>query len=415
MSNDLNVFYDLQVSPSYFDFMTFLQIAELHRIRYKHEKMNVIFVPGPNQGFRHDTLRTPENNALMMRNVLIPACHLVKSCSSVNWLPNRETAHAFMIGSNGIFPRNYSVETPVAEYLEPSLLTSMLRGERLSLFTAPEDYQKMAKAYLSNIAGDKKVITLTLRESPHDDSPRRRANIPEWDKFFKEIDRDIYQPIIVRDTVMMFANDGVLSDYPHSTMAANNLLFRTALYQQSYINCFMTNGPFACSRLSGSNTLKFKLIDDTIPATSTQWWKTFIGVIQGEQMPVSQQNFRYAWDKERDDDNADSIHKHFSLLAEAIESGQDLTKPHGITNPQQAATIIETVLTKHIFNKFQRSVATEDLKALKAIFDISQKMNFYLDFKELIQGNEGKLITAGTYETVKYVNKQANIGLVLAD
>ena len=61
-NRSLNCFYDLSVSPCSYDFFAFLISAELHRVRNGFDSLKLIFVPGPEKGYRLDNLRTFEQN-----------------------------------------------------------------------------------------------------------------------------------------------------------------------------------------------------------------------------------------------------------------------------------------------------------------------------------------------------------------
>ena len=92
MTNDiLYCFYDLSVSPPSYDFFEFMRTAELHRKRYGLDEIYFIFVPGPKEGFRDDSLaRTISQRHTLMRNVVVPACWLLPSCKGAYWLQDRD-------------------------------------------------------------------------------------------------------------------------------------------------------------------------------------------------------------------------------------------------------------------------------------------------------------------------------------
>ena len=119
MNTTLYCFYDLSVSPASYDFLAFLQLAELHRIRHGFDQTFFIFVPGPKDGFRDDNLsKTTAQRYMMMRNVVVPSCRLLSSHIGTVWLSNRNEAEDFFKKANGnIFPRLYSPERPTRDYV----------------------------------------------------------------------------------------------------------------------------------------------------------------------------------------------------------------------------------------------------------------------------------------------------------
>ena len=86
MSKKLNCFYDLSVAPCSYDFFAFLISAELHRIRNHFDNLSLIFLPGPNHGYKEDIHRSFEQNDNFFKNVLLPGPLLLPSCNSVIWL-----------------------------------------------------------------------------------------------------------------------------------------------------------------------------------------------------------------------------------------------------------------------------------------------------------------------------------------
>ena len=78
-------FYDMSVSPCSYDFFVFLYSAEVSRIRRKLEKLKLILIHGPKGLFRHDNIRTHDQNLNFFHNVVIPGISLIPSCDSFLW------------------------------------------------------------------------------------------------------------------------------------------------------------------------------------------------------------------------------------------------------------------------------------------------------------------------------------------
>ena len=408
--NYLNCFYDFAVSPAYSDFFTYLQLAELHRIRYSFKKIRIIFVPGPKKGFRDDTLRTTESNELMTRNVLLPACHLLKSCDSILWLDQRELAQGMLSNPKAVFPRDYTLQNPVNDYMDSGIQCAFLRDEVISHFTAPPEKHKAAQAFIKSVCGNKKAITITMREAEHDASPRRSINEPEWLKFFDKLDLDIYQPIIIRDTACAFADDNVFAGYPQAPVASIDLLFRNALYENAYLNCFCCVGSYSLAVYSKCNSLVFKYCDNSVYATSEKFLKEALGLTYGDQRPITGKRTVMAWE----DDDTDVIEAYFNFMVEQIESGIDLSEQHNIGSTKQAINTINVAI-RYVFNKFNRSVAAEDLKVLYRIQQISEILKESSDWnynlKTLITQNEGKAVPEGTLDRIKQLEETVKFGL----
>ena len=113
MSKKLNCFYDLSIAPCSYDFFAFLISAELHRIRNHFDNLSLIFLPGPNHGYKEDIHRSFEQNDNFFKNVLLPGPLLLPSCNSVIWLDNRDEAQYLLRERKCVFPRGFSLEKPV--------------------------------------------------------------------------------------------------------------------------------------------------------------------------------------------------------------------------------------------------------------------------------------------------------------
>ena len=408
----LNCFYDFSTSPAYHDFITFLQIAELHRIRHGFDTLRIIFVPGPKEGFRNDKLRTTESNQLMARNVLLPACHLLKSCTSVMWLDQRELAQGLLSNPSAVFPRDYTLENSISDYLEPAIQCAFLRDEVISYFTAPADKQKTAQAFIKSVCGNKKPLTITLREASHDHSDRRSINETEWLKFFEKIDLNIYQPIIVRDTACVFDTDNVFPGYPKAPMASIDVLFRIALYENSYVNFFVNNGPYIFSLYTKYNSIVFKYSCENVLATTKEFLKNNVGLAYGDQRPITEKRTIIAWE----DDDENVISAYFEFMVDQIESGVDLSEQHNVSSGEQIFNTIRIALN-YIFIKFKYSVCEEDLRVLLRIQQMNEILKdeprWQCNLKEIILSNEGKMIPRGSLEKIKQLENTIKIGLKL--
>ena len=92
-SNVLYAFYDLQVSPTTFDIIPFLVLADQERINCSCDYLHVVIVPGPEDGFREGTVEAYRHNGFKnigadylesrLRNILVPCCWLIPSCKQI--------------------------------------------------------------------------------------------------------------------------------------------------------------------------------------------------------------------------------------------------------------------------------------------------------------------------------------------
>ena len=412
MDSFLNCFYDFSVCPAYYDFLTFLQIAELHRLRHGFSKIRVLFVKGPNSGFRQDKLRTPESNQLMFRNVLLPSCHLLESLAEILWVSSRADCVYFLKDSQSIFPRGYCLHTPVSDYLEGALQCAFLRGESISYFRAPAEKRSAARSFLSTVSGGKKVVTLTLREAAHDSTDRRNLDEVTWTQFLQSSEASGYQPVIIRDTCKMFSPDSVFPMFPQAPLASADVLFRTALYEAAHLNIFPNNGPYTCALYSQSASLAFKYQDDRVVATSAKWFEDILGLAFGDQRPISEKRSVIVWE----DDSIDIISRAVAAMNFQINQFAGLSEKHGISSAAQAQRTV-TVALKYTLTKLSIKAALEDLVALTQIQSICEIFDIQFGsgegLRELLLKGEGVFFPEGTIKILREFEKQFPTGLRL--
>ncbi|MEE8058854.1 MAG: hypothetical protein V3T17_13630 [Pseudomonadales bacterium] len=348
----------------------------------------------------------------MTRNVLLPACHLLKSCDSTIWLDQREAAQELLNNPASTFPRDYHLNEPVSDYLEGAIQCAFLRDETIAYLTAPQDKHKSAQAFIQSVCGDKKPLTVTLREAAHDSSERRKIDIVEWERFFKQLDLKLYQPIIVRDTANAFSNDNIFSGYPQAPVASIDVLFRTALYENSYINFFVNNGPYVCALYTKCNSIVFKYSNEDVYATSRKFLKASLGLAYGDQRPITEKRTIIAWE----DDTAENIKEYFNFTVNQIESGIDLSEQHNINTGEQTLNTINIAIN-YVFTKLKRSVHEEDIKVLKRIQDmtdiLSEEPTWNFNLQDTIIEHEGGILPTGSLEKIRALEEKLQLGLRL--
>ena len=368
MSSVLYCFYDLDVSPASYDFLVFLQLAELHRIRYGYDRISFIFVPGSQDGFRDDDMpKTTEQRLMMMRNVMIPCCRLLPSRIGTVWLSDRNEVGALLEKANGhVFPRLYSLKRPVADYMWTGITAAYLRGESISLFKEPLEYTEMVESYLreSSISEPRKVITVTVRETDY--YKERNTNFSEWGPFLKELPDEKYRVIILPDTARVWSKNSFFDEFEHCQMASIDVLFRVALYRQADLNLAVNNGPVTLGSLTGSPTLILKMASED-PASKPGWLKYILGIEFGDQFPMLKMNYRIAWGPEQKDFLLDQFNSYIDDFAELPS---EAVVEHGIQSDRQRKILCDNVW---IYIRGRRMVfhanhiAQEDVDSLESL------------------------------------------------
>lgn len=320
----LYCFYDLAVSPSSYDFFAYMQLAELHRKRYNLPNLFFVFVPGPKDGFRDDAREKPTaQRYTMMRNVVIPSCWLLPSCKGIAWLQHEDEANLFFEKAKGhVFPRGYSPQTSVGDYLWNGIVAAYLRKETFTTLREPPEYQRMVSTLFPD-DGVRKLITVTIREAPYNTA--RNTNFQAWLLFLKTLDTSKYRIVIIPDTNNL-SND-VFEGFEYCKIASINVLFRTAIYRKAYLNMFHNNGPVYAAYFSSSSLLSIQKVDID-EASKVDWFRHIIGIDPDElhQHAMWKKNQRLVWQP----DTVDVLEEAFNAYEKDFpEKSVSFVEEHG--------------------------------------------------------------------------------------
>ena len=338
----LYCFYDLAVAPPTYDFIPFLQLSELHRRRYQLDDICFVFVPGPKEGFRDDNLNpsSASERRAWMRNIIIPACYLLESCKQIMWLKSRDEAIFLLKRSKeNIFPRLYSLDSPVGDYSHRGIIAAYARNEKIAEIKEPPEYTRMVESYLADRVTPQKLITVTVRDV--DDSPARNTSYSEWRAFLRKLDPQKYKVIIIPDTSKVWQPNEMLKNFEHCELASINVLFRTALYRQAYFNMAINTGPMDLALFSKSPFLAFKPITEDAISTTSEYWLQWVGLEVGDQYPFAQRDQIIVWD----DDVIECLEEGFYRFVLELEQDESLTKKeHGFRSYRQQYICYQTAL-----------------------------------------------------------------------
>jgi len=331
--NILYAFYDKRVSPTTFDFVTFLVLAELARTRTGCNSMHVIFV-----GYHDEqglNLEADEFNEIhkmkeradadfirwRLQNILLPCCSFMGSCKAVSVCSSYEEAQSIEMNlAYHKYPESYSVVTPVNRTALHFIKRELLNGMEAPSISATSQSLSIVDGWIRKHCGQRKVVTITLREAPY--NTNRNSKIAEWARFVAGMDKNVYCPVIVRDTycdsnLPKEFDDCIIHEY-----ANWNTFIRMALYQLSYINLSVSNGAFAlCMFCRKSRYLRFKIVVADSPVADTKFLEDVHGMKSGEQPLLRYHGFqKLIWE----DDDFDVINKEFNKMCYEIESSETL-------------------------------------------------------------------------------------------
>ena len=318
----LYAFYDLAVSPATFDIVPFLVLAELERKEVGCSSLHVVIVPGYHDGFRVGNLDMYKQTGTLeydndfmhwkLRNLLMPCCWLIPSCKQLTVCTSREEALVLEASlAKHVYPKKErsTIHCPQEGFQHFHLYAAISQGSVLPSIRPTSQACNFVSDWIQMNAGNRKVITITLKEGTY--QIERNSNIEDWGAFARSLDPNIYFPVIVRDT------ESALKPLPFElkgltifTEAPWNIELRAALYELSYLNMSVANGPhILCSLNHQTRYLMFKIV--------TPSWKE-VGIVGLE--PYSQLKFatpfqRFVWE----DDNLEVIQREFKDMCDQIE------------------------------------------------------------------------------------------------
>lgn|GEM_PF-2444114 len=313
----LRAYYDFAVVPVSYSVFDFLYLAEIERIHRKLDALEFVVVANTGDGFRSDSSIWPiEEKRFRLTNIVLRAGNLLPSCRRTVYHPTRGDAAADFQPDAHIFPNDYSVENPITEYEDIGVFLALYQGKRLGTFRAPSESVQRVEAWLAANAGERKPVVITIRNYPHE--PLRNSNIPEWVRFAKSLDPNVYCPIFVRDTNDVFGKPNEeLGEFLQFDPASVDIDLRLALYEKAYINLFADTGPTVLCMLDDiTRSIRFKVVPDVNPSGSVGH---FLRRGYGPGMEwVSSNSFqRTVWEQ----DDFPIIEREFEKLVGMIESG----------------------------------------------------------------------------------------------
>ena len=298
-----------------FDFTVFLTLAELARIRAKANRMRIVIVPGTQEGFRRDDAAySKEKKLWRLHNILLPATTLLETDITIDSCTERHSAAEIEKSHAGpIFPEGYSVKSPVSDFFLSGVVAAATRGEKIPSLRASSQAKEYMSRWLSHHTQGRKPVTITLRESDYNEN--QNSNTDAWLEFADGLDTEKFIPIFIQDTERIFYAD--LRDFERFVVcipAAINLQLRMALYELSWLNMFVPNGPGElCRHNAATRYLYFKVITSDGDTTS----KVLIasqGIELGGQLPYATKYQRLVWAP----DEVDVINREFNAMIELM-------------------------------------------------------------------------------------------------
>ena len=319
----LYAFYDLQVAPITYDVSWFAATAELERRRQGLASLYFVIVPGKKGGAREERAAyeaAVDITARLWRlhNVVVPVLTLVPACTGYTILPSRAAAAPLRAAAGRrVYPSYYEPGFPVAHH--PSeLLNAARTGEReIGVLRSSVQGLRYIERWMEPRLRGRRLITITVRDYAF--MMRRNSNMEAWIMFAKRLDPTRYLPVFVLGTERTLdPRPAPMEGFEVFSEASWNVGLRMALYESSYLNLGVNNGPlFMCVMDSRTRLLVFKIITASVPQT-TEEFMSQLGFKIGGQLPFATPFQRLVWEE----DTLQVIEREFAAMVALIDASE---------------------------------------------------------------------------------------------
>lgn len=264
--------YDLNICPVTYDITNFLVLADIEREKRRLKHIVFIIVPGKHGGFNNNKVHSTSEKSFRLKNLLVSATALMPSVNGCIILKNRRELLDFWKKEKpNIFPINYKIYKPCAEYSWRHTWKAYQQGNELQRLRATPDSLKSVKKWLErNRLVEKILVTITLRESSYETA--RNSNLKAWANFSASLMNKGYQVLVIRDfekafePLPYFDEDILVCD-----KASWDLNFRVGLYETAFLNYFVNNGPWMLAVFDKEiNHIGVKITTESVHVTSTK-------------------------------------------------------------------------------------------------------------------------------------------------
>lgn len=317
----LYAFYDLQVAPVTFDASWFAVAADRQRQQLGLSRTHFIIVPGNFNGFREERAHyeasiDTETRLWRLHHVVLPIFTLAPGFSGFSILPTRKAAKKFLEGENPhIYPQYFEPGFPVSHH--PSEVLKTIHAQDASPVTLQSTIQgrRYVSRWIETRLKNRRLIAITLRD--YEFMQERNSNLSAWTTFAQRLDPTRFLPVFIPDTESTLdLLPKILEGFEVFREASWNVPLRMALYELSYLNLGVNNGPmFMCALNRRTRLLIFKLITASVPQT-TQELIASLGFEIGGQLPFATPFQKLVWEE----DTLPVIEREFHALVAAIEN-----------------------------------------------------------------------------------------------
>ena len=370
-------FYDMAVSPCSYDFFSYLYAAEICRIRRRLKKIELVFVQGPNKKYRADNNhRSFDRNETFFNNVIIPGLSLLPSITAFCW-KLRDDLDLHTIKATNIFPRGYTLDEPVPEYVCHELVAAKVRGDEPGFLVLQKKKKKMFDDFIKCRIGSGPFTTLTFRELDRGDTNKTRSiDKLRWYEILKYIKSKGIEPVVIRDTAMAFEQP-IFDDITEVPVASIHLPFRIALYERALMNFTRTTGPGGLLLFGKSRSMHFYEFDESFYPVSEGWYSDHYGMDSGSQFPMTVTTTDCIYEPE-------NLVKISNKLDNLIASPNLKSSLHTFSSKENASlSFIRAV--KHLIKCLQSETLLEDAKLIRGLKKLNHSYGLEADIEELLK------------------------------
>ena len=246
LNEKLHAFYDFRVAPHSFDVATFLVEAERERLDRQLDSIHGVIVSPSNQR-EYRSYFMPhldvERARWRLNNIILPSCRLLPSVQTVTVCDDGDLAKWILSqAKNNIFPQGYTLEGPLVACNIGLVVIAANLNKPSQFIEASPQARRYARQWIDARSYGRKCISITLREASY--NPEQNSDLTVWAEIAQRLQRAGYFPFVLRDM------DKALKDLPPEFKDINscpeavfNLELRMALYEESHICAFVSNGP----------------------------------------------------------------------------------------------------------------------------------------------------------------------------
>jgi hypothetical protein len=216
---------------------------------------------------------------------------------------------------NRVYPAHYEPGLPVAHWHSELLTETCNGGEEVGILRSSAQGLRYVERWLAPRLAGRRLVTITIRDYTF--MSARNSNLEAWAEFTRRLDAREYLPVFVLDTERTLDPlPSPLAGFEVFREASWNVGLRMALYESSYVNLGVNNGPiFMCALNARTRLLMFKIITPEVPQTTGELIAK-LGYKIGGQLPFATPYQRWVWE----DDTLEVIEREFFQIVKQIEN-----------------------------------------------------------------------------------------------